>query len=304
MLTRRNSFPYEGNEAEGYYYVLHLPYDERPHGYLSPENVQRMPWSEEFKIDHGDLKVTLRDSSSGTDPSSACNAAFAKVIDEAIDKDIFELLHKKHSEPFAILGARYPVHLERFAGDLFGITARGAHLTVYTKTEDGMRIWVPRRSAQMFTFPNKLDTTVAGGVPAHQTPFENIIQEADEEASLPADLIQRDVRAAGVLTYMSYENGATKGKESVVVPDIIYVFDMEVSLGIELIPKDGEVKEFNLVSVDEVKESLARGEFKTNSAMVMIDFFIRHGIITSDNEKDYVEIMARMHRRLPFPISA
>jgi hypothetical protein len=53
--------------------------------------------------------------------------------------------------------------------------------------------------------------------------------------------------------------------------------------------------------VDEVKEALSRAEFKTNSAVVMIDFFIRHGIITADNEKDYVEIVQRMHRRLPFP---
>ena len=55
------------------------------------------------------------------------------------------------------------------------------------------------------------------------------------------------------------------------------------------------------MDVDEIQEALSRGEFKTNSAVVMLDFFIRHGIITSDNEKDYVEIMQRMHRRLPFP---
>jgi hypothetical protein len=67
---------------------------------------------------------------------------------------------------------------------------------------------------------------------------------------------------------------------------------------------DEEVKEFYLMTVNEVKESLARAEFKTNSALVMIDFFIRHGIITAENEQNYVEIIARLHRRLPLPTTS
>jgi hypothetical protein len=34
----------------------------------------------------------------------------------------------------------------------------------------------------------------------------------------------------------------------------------------------------------------------------MLDFFIRHGIISADNEEDFVEIRQRMHRRLPFSV--
>lgn len=159
-----------------------------------------MPWTNDFEVDHDNRTVQLVDKSKGADPSSACNAAFAKLVNKAIEKDLFATLHFQHSEMFPILGAQYPVQMERFAGDLFGITARGAHLTVYTKTEDGMRIWVPRRSAHMFTYPNKLDTTVAGGVSAGETPFQNIVREAEEEASLPSDLIKKGVHAAGVLT--------------------------------------------------------------------------------------------------------
>ncbi len=205
---------------------------------------------------------------------------------------------------FPILGAKYPVRLERFAADLFGITARGAHLTVYTMTKDGMRIWVPRRSPSLFTYPGKLDTTVAGGVSAGETPMQNIIREAQEEASLPAELIQKGIRTTGLLTYISYELEKPGGNESCVVPDMIYVFDLEVALDVIPVPEDGEVKEFYLMSLQEIKEALATGEFKTNSAVVMLDFFIRHGIITPDNEKNYAEIVMRMHRRLPFPTSA
>ena len=287
------------------YYKLLLPYDDRPHGYMTPEVVQRMPWSEEFHIDHQDKTVTLRDTSDGARSlSSTSDAAFAKVIGGAIENDTFEILHGKHSELFPILGAKYPVALERFAGDLFGIAARGAHLTVFTDQKDGMKIWVPRRSPDMFTYPNKLDTTVAGGVPSHQRPFQNIIQEADEEASLPFELIERNVRSAGALTYIGVSEKTSRGEQGLVLADIVYVFDMEVGPEVVPVPKDGEVKEFDLMAVEEVREALARGEFKTNSAVVMIDFFIRHGIITQENERDYVEIVTRMHRRLPFPTSA
>jgi 8-oxo-dGTP pyrophosphatase MutT (NUDIX family) len=270
-----------------------------------------MPWTEDFVVDHTNLTITVKDSSHGSNSASACTAAFAEVINEAIDKDIFIKIHKQHSEPFPILGAKYPVQLERFAADLFGITARGAHLTVYTIDDDKMKIWVPRRSLSLFTYPGKLDSTVAGGVCAGETPKQNIIREAQEEASLPADRVQRNIRAAGVLTYISYEeeslrtkgdeNNTPSGTEASIVPDVIYVYDLEVGADVKPVPEDGEVKEFYLMGVEEVKDALARNEFKTNSAVVMIDFFVRHGIITEENEKDYVEIVMRMHRRLPFP---
>ncbi|KAK3707491.1 hypothetical protein LTR37_012133 [Vermiconidia calcicola] len=302
LVDACDNFSYE-EEAYGQLYQLYLP-DDQPYGYLWPEVVKRMPWTDDFAVDDERRRVTVLDASNGSDVSSACNAAFAKLINDTIDKDIFACLHKKHSEPFPILGAKYPVRFERFAGDLFGITARGAHLTVYTMTEEGMRIWVPRRHPNMFTYPNKLDTTVAGGVSADESPAQNIIREAHEEASLPADLIEHGIRSTGVLTYMSQEKGTPDGKETYIVPDVIYVYDLEVGPDITPVPGDEEVKEFYLMSVDEVKDALSRGEFKTNSAVVMLDFFIRHGMITADNEKDYVDIVTRMHRRLPFPTSA
>lgn len=38
--------------------------------------------------------------------------------------------------------------------------------------------------------------------------------------------------------------------------------------------------------------------------MVIIDFFVRHGVITEDSEPgDYLEILSRLRRRLPVPTS-
>ena len=103
------------------------------------------------------------------------------------------------------------------------------------------------------------------------------------------------------MTYIGLSSEANGGKEQLIATDIVYVYDLEVGPDVKPVPKDGEVKEFYLMTVDEVKDALANNEFKTNSAVVMVDFFIRHGIITAENEPDYVEIITRRHRRLPFP---
>jgi hypothetical protein len=56
--------------------------------------------------------------------------------------------------------------------------------------------------------------------------------------------------------------------------------------------------------VSAIKEALSRGEFKPNCAIIMIDFFVRHGILTPENEPDYLEIVARLHRRMEHPTAS
>jgi len=37
--------------------------------------------------------------------------------------------------------------------------------------------------------------------------------------------------------------------------------------------------------------------FKPNCALVLLDFMIRHGLITAENEPNFLEIMTRLHGR-------
>lgn len=262
--------------------------------------VRKIPWTTDFEVRDEERTVQLRDASDGKDTSAVCDAAFSEVVTRIVDQDLFEVVHGQHSELFQVLSAKYPVKIERFAAPLFGIVSRGAHLTAYVRTSTGMKIWVPRRSSNVKSFPNMLDTTVAGGIRAGESPFETIIHEADEEASLPADLLRREVVSSGTLTYISTSGENDIGETGLVVPDIVYVYDIELKEDVVPKPRDDEVKEFYLLGIEEVKKCLANSEFKTNCAVVMIDFFIRHGIVTADNDEDLVEICQRMHRRLPF----
>jgi isopentenyldiphosphate isomerase len=277
-------------------YQLMLPNDPRTHGFMLPDIVFKMPWTSDFKIDHGSRVVQLNDASDGKNTSEICNAAFQKTIDAAITQDVFEIIHGMHSEPYKVLGARFPLQLERFSAPLFGIATRGAHMTAYTFVEGDMKIWIPRRSAHLFTYPNKLDTTVAGGVKAQHTPFTCIVEEANEEASLPQDYVSKHAKSVGVLTYMTLSK-----RSGLIHPDVLYVFDIELPADLILTPQDDEVSEFKLMNISEIKEAMVNREFKSNCNLVMMDFFIRHGILTPDEEPDYVEIQTKLHSSIPFP---
>lgn len=80
------------------------------------------------------------------------------------------------------------------------------------------------------------------------------------------------------------------------------MYELEVGEEVELKPADGEVSEFYLWGVEEVQGALGRGEFKPNCAVVLVDFLVKHGVLTAENEEDYLEIVARLNRRLPLPM--
>jgi 8-oxo-dGTP pyrophosphatase MutT (NUDIX family) len=295
LLTPKPSIPLDFDFTS--LYKLLLPGDERPHGFILDRTVPRIPWTTDFVIDDTAKTVHLVAPPSTVDESAFINAAFQRVVDTIVaDGKAFPFVSGRHSEKFRVLGANHLVGIERFPAPLFGISSRGAHMTAYVFSADGLRIWVPRRSAHLFTYPGMLDTTVAGGVKVDDSPFECILAEASEEASLPEDLVRSRARAVGAVTYV-HEN-KTKGA---LYPTVLYVYDLELPEGIVPAPMDDEVEEFLLMTVSEVVEAMLRGEFKPNCVLVMLDFFIRHGIMTAENCTEYVKVLTRLHRRLPVP---
>ncbi|KAI1330703.1 hypothetical protein F5Y16DRAFT_362442 [Xylariaceae sp. FL0255] len=293
----------------------------------------------------GSRSVTVADSSRGTDSATAFSAAFQELVDRCIGTDAFRVLDKQHSELFSLLSwstsptfsnsttinsasnfnrdeplsspissprPKIPVVIERFAAPLFGITLSGAHMIAYVKsraTEDDSGVisglWIPRRAAHLWSSPNMLDASVAGGIASGASPLETIIREADEEASLPRELVRTRIRSAGVLTYLSVtqRKHGWPGEEGLVVPDVIYTYEMELPEDVVPKPKDGEVGAYKLMSVGDVQSALLAGDFKPDAAVVVVDFLIRHGVITAENERNFVAINMHLHRRLPFRIA-
>ncbi|KAJ8121479.1 hypothetical protein ONZ43_g2078 [Nemania bipapillata] len=110
------------------------------------------------------------------------------------------------------------------------------------------------------------------------------------------------LRPGGAISWFNIKEGGTTGFEpGLVEPGVQYVYDLEVDEKAVLRPAEDGIEWLRLLSVDEVMSALRRREFKPSCACVMIDFFVRHGIITAENEGDFADIVSRLHRSLALP---
>ncbi|KAB2579422.1 hypothetical protein BFW01_g6194 [Lasiodiplodia theobromae] len=191
--------------------------------------------------------------------------------------------------------------IERAASPLFGVVSYGVHMTAYQKVADEYKFWIPRRAQTKQTYGGMLDNTVAGGLAAGERPADALVREAEEEASLPADLIREKARAVGNVSYFLVRDERAGGETGLLQPESQYVYDLELPEDVVPKPNDNEVESFKLMTTEEVQTALRKGEFKPNCALVMLDFFVRHGILTPENEPDYLDIVSRLHRRFEFP---
>ncbi|RKU45836.1 hypothetical protein DL546_006972 [Coniochaeta pulveracea] len=234
----------------------------------------------------------------------------ARLTDYWRQNKTFRILKGWRNEMWPVYGNNGEVlfSMERAAMGMFGTMRYGVHLSAFVRgrtdnSEYDLRIWVPKRSIKKSTYPGMLDNTVAGGLMTDENPFECIIREADEEASLPEDLVRKQARFAGLVTYIYITDERSGGEEGLIYPECQWVYDLELPADQSVIPepKDGEVESFSLCTVEEIKEQLAAGRWKPNCALVMLDFFVRHRIITPEDDPYYDDIVHRVHRKMPFP---
>ncbi|KAB8342719.1 hypothetical protein FH972_022320 [Carpinus fangiana] len=308
LINECDSFPYFTRSPERYtqqvqsYYHLLLPNSEATFGYILPSVAALFANLPAWELDDAARTLTL----TGGHDEPTRSALVAQTC-----------AAMRATGHFAVLGGwrdeLYPVYddagtcvftVERSASPLFGVLTYGVHLTAYVPARsptDSPRLWVPRRAAHKQTYGGMLDNTVAGGIAAGESPWTTLLREATEEASLPAQLLRERARAAGTVSYFSVRDERAGGETGLLQPECQFVYDLPVEESTELAPGDQEVEGFELLSVAAVKDALAKGEFKPNCALVLLDFFIRHGILTPEGERDYPEIVARLHRILEFP---
>lgn len=267
--------------------------------------VENMPWDHDvWQLDNEKRYVTPAPKHR----THTQENVIRETLGKAKEREIFKILRGWRNELYPVHGPysneKPIVSMERAGSALFGINTYGVHMTAYVNTaQEGMKIWVPRRARNKQTYGGMLDNTVAGGLSTGEKPFECLVREAAEEASFSEQLVRSNAKPCGTVSYFHIRDARAGGEAGLLQPECQYVFDMEI--GVEVVPKpgDNEVEGFYLWTVDEVKRALEEGQFKPNCAVVFLDFFIRHGILTAENEKDYMEIVSRLHRKLPFPTS-
>ncbi len=171
----------------------------------------------------------------------------------------------------------------------FGFRSYGVHMNGWRRRADGeIELWLGVRARDKAIAPGQLDNMVAGGQPLGLGLMENLIKEADEEASVPAALAAQS-RPVGCLSYVMENDDGLK-------PDVQFCYDLEVPHEFTPINADGETEKFITMTA---RDALARvrdtDDFKFNVNLVLIDFCLRHGVLTPDDEPDYEAIARGLH---------
>ena len=179
--------------------------------------------------------------------------------------------------------------LERAAAGILGIPTYGIHVNGHTPTYN---LWIPRRARTKQTYPGMLDNTVAGGIAFGDSVLHTVMKECAEEANLEHEVIRSSLKSAGVVTYFYMKN------DLFAQPEIQFIFDLLLDEIVTPAPNDGEVEAFYKMTVEQATQYLQDHQFKPNCALVLIDFFVRHGFISPDAD-EYIELNQNMHRVLP-----
>ncbi|ETW05680.1 hypothetical protein H310_03400 [Aphanomyces invadans] len=194
----------------------------------------------------------------------------------------------RHSEPW--------FRIDRSASTFFGISQFGCHLNGYVRDlshHNTTSVWLGVRSSTKAIHPGKLDTLVGGGLPWDLSPLENMLKEAEEEAGLTLDDLGRAIRSTGALTYRNDERQGFKH-------NTMFTFDVELPPSWQPVNTDGEVAGFHLWPMDDVLELLQSqpDEFKPDVCLVLLDFAIRQGHLSSadfESPVAYARLCSSLH---------
>lgn len=217
-----------------------------------------------------------------------------EAITEALDEVQRRLAEEGHIQGWR--DERYSVRphfgtdplfaMERAGCPFFGVRTWSVHVLAFVWRRDtGPHFWVGKRDKERPTYPGKLDSTVGGGQPEGLTVTQNLIDECAEEAGIAEEYAVR----AKPVGCISYRHETPSGLS----PDQIFCFDLQLPEDVEPYGADGEVEEYRLIHWKEVMQILEDGDdFKVNSALVYINFLVRHGLLKPDDFADYAEICA------------
>ena len=218
--------------------------------------------------------------------------AMAELLDQLVGAGV---LPRLRGEQYAVKQhwhAPSLMTIDRDAVGFFGIPAFGLHVNGIVPPANGdpreARMWIARRNPTLRIAPGKLDNLVAGGQPAGLTLMQNLIKEAAEEAAIPEPLAAT-ARPVGAVSYtMDVPDGVKR--------DTMFVYDLILPPDFAPTNTDGEVDTFTLMDLDQVAARVRQtDDFKFNVNLVIIDFLIRHSLLTPD-DPDYLDLLTGLHR--------
>jgi hypothetical protein len=90
----------------------------------------------------------------------------------------------------------------------------------------------------------------------------------------------------------------SRGEKGLLSPEVQFCYEIKLPKEVALAPGEAAVSEIVLLNVEELKQALEKAEFAPLTGCLILDFFVRHGILTFENEPNYISIASRMHKPL------
>lgn len=247
-------------------------------GQVMPSNLAKLLESPIFEMTEKD---TLTLSSQAGNTCSSRTEAVKSVMEDLRDRGD---VPGWRDELLPVSSSFYdnPVFLmERAAIPILGALEYGVHLNgLVQRPNEREFMWLARRSATKSKYPGFLDHIVAGGQPAGLTLMENVVKECLEEAGIPNELVVEGINPAGAISYETYIE-----ERQCISRVVLFCYDLWLPSSFEPTPVDGEVSEFFLWNVDQVKETFhpKYGDpIKPNCYLVIADYLLRKGHISPE----------------------
>jgi 8-oxo-dGTP pyrophosphatase MutT (NUDIX family) len=257
-----------------------LPFYVREHvlGWLRPSFADQLRrWPHYFEVNPSYVALKAK-----PDTPAARTAAMAEVTKELEREGV---IHGWRDELVSVspqYGMPELMRVERAASRHFGLMAYGAHVNGLRRIGGRVHAWVARRSPAKHVDPDKLDNLVGGRISAGMTVDETLRKEAWEEAGIPPALL-KDLNCLGAVRV---EYSVPEGLHR----EILFVHDLWLPAEFEPANQDGEVADIRLVPVEEVIESILRGDFTLDAGAVTVDGLLRLGALPPEDPQ-YLDML-------------
>lgn len=241
--------------------------------------------------DNGKKHLTLTAGAGGSveTRTASVNRIMRKLADQGIVKGWRDEDYpiKKSFDSETIFG------MERSSVPLLGAMEYGVHINGFVKEEGDKKekMWIGRRSADKSKYPGMLDHIVAGGQPVGLSLLENVIKECEEEAGIDEKTTVAGIQAAGAISYECYSP-----KSEFVTRCVLFCYDLHLPASFKPKPVDGEVEDFFLWDIDQIKASMDPDypdPIKPNCYPVIIDYLLRRGHVSPDTP-GYLDVMREL----------
>jgi 8-oxo-dGTP pyrophosphatase MutT (NUDIX family) len=245
---------------------LPIRVQEKRFGWVLPEFAAILKrWPEVFRVEPERIALT-----DWLDTPQHRSDAIAKILESLRNEGLIAGWRNEHYEVFADISGEPLFRIERAAVKRFGIRGRAAHVNGLVETRDGIRMWIARRAADRPTDPGKLDNLSCGGIAWGLDAWDTLIKECREEAGVPAFL----AREAKLRDSLTFDYLAADGLDS----NEVEAFDLYLPAIFRPRNEDGEVSDFELLELDEVRQRLEQPQvFTVDAALVAWRCIERHG---------------------------